>query len=105
MRKREAARRGRAGEDVVDGDDELDDVRLIRAASWLRDGGLRLRSDADLGAWIEACSDWLDGTPDMVYGNDDGGRLCRRAPDTHKSSKRVHELIRPLDDHINATKV
>lgn len=80
MRKREAARRGRAGEDVAGEEDEVEDVRLIRAASWLSDGGLKLagvRSGPGLGAWMEACSDWLDGGLDMVDDDDDdddGGR-------------------------------
>lgn len=71
VRKRDAARRGRAGDE-----DELEDVRLIRAASWLSDGGLKLagvRSGPGLGAWIEACSDWLDGGLDMVDDDDDDG--------------------------------
>ena len=40
----------------------LELVRLIRAASWLSDGGRRLAGvRSGLGACMEACNDWPDG--------------------------------------------
>lgn len=59
VRKSEAARRGRAGED----EELFGLVRLIRAASWFSDGGRRL---AGVRSGLGACSDWPDGGLDIV---------------------------------------
>ena len=67
VRRSEAARRGRAGEDEATDGALLELVRLIRAASWLSDGGRKLAGvRSGLGACMEACNDWLDGGLDIL---------------------------------------
>lgn len=70
VRRIEAARRGRAGELVADVV-ELAALRLIRAASWLSEGGRRAAGRSGFGACMEACKDCDDGGLDIVRNVDD----------------------------------
>lgn len=58
VRRSEAARRGRAGDD--DCVPVLPLLRLIRAASWFKDGGRTAADDgrSGFGACIDACSEF-----------------------------------------------
>lgn len=73
VRRKEAARRGRAGELVAD-TVGLAELRLMRAASWLSEGGRRAAAGrSGFGACMEACRDCDDddGGLDIVGNVDD----------------------------------
>lgn len=71
VRRIEAARRGRAGGLIADAV-VLAELRLIRAASWLSEGGRRAAAGrSGFGACMEACRDCDDGGLDIVRNVDD----------------------------------
>lgn len=73
VRRTEAARRGRACE-LVAGAVVLAELRLIRAASWLSEGGRRVATGrSGFGACMEACRDCDDGGLDIVRNVDEFG--------------------------------
>lgn len=85
VRRIEAARRGRAGELVIDAV-VLAALRLIRAASWLSEGGRKAGvGRSGFGACMEACRDCDDGGLDIVRGVDDElGGLDGERQDRHQ---------------------
>ena len=67
VHRSEAARHGWAGEDEATDGVLLELVRLIRAVSWLSDGGCKLAGvQSGLGACMEAHNDWPNDGLDIL---------------------------------------
>lgn len=99
VRRMEAARRGRAGAPVADAI-ELAALRLIRAASWLSEGGRRAATG--FGACMEVCRDCDDGGLDIASNVDgvlDG--LCGKGQDRHGlwSDRPCHPPLDAINTH------
>jgi len=95
VRRMEAARRGRASE-LVAGAVVFAELRLIRAASWLSEGGRTAGTGrSGFGACMEACRDWGGGLGIVRNVDEELGGPGGKRQDRHH-----HSLSQTLADNI-----